>query len=96
LNAEQQAREILGSKERLEEISGTRVTSFAYPFGEDADYDATSVRLVEAAGFASAGSVRDIAVSRSSPQYELPRVVVRDWDAQRFERQLEWWLRRGL
>jgi peptidoglycan/xylan/chitin deacetylase (PgdA/CDA1 family) len=96
LPAAQQEIEICESKARLENVLDSEVVTFAYPFGEPADFDATTVRLVRAAGYSSAGAVRDLAVSRSSPLYELPRVGILDWDGHEFERRLEWWLRRGL
>jgi peptidoglycan/xylan/chitin deacetylase (PgdA/CDA1 family) len=96
LPRERQAAEILGSRERLEAVLGRTVTSFAYPFGQARDFTRETVALVREAGFRYAGAVRDIAVSRSSPLYELPRVGVVDCPAEEFERQLEWWLRRGL
>ncbi len=96
LGAAEQEREIRGGKEMLEEITGREVASFAYPFGEHADFDPASVRIVRDAGFSSAGVVRDLAVSRTSRVHQLPRVGIRDWDGDEFERRLEWWLRRGL
>jgi len=96
LGVAQQEIEIRESKVRLEDVLDTEVVTFAYPFGEPADFDATTVRLVRSAGYSSAGAVRDLAVSRSSRPYELPRVGIIDWDAGEFERRLEWWLRRGL
>lgn len=94
LPRERQAAEILGSRQRLEAVLGRAVTSFAYPFGQATDFTRETVALVRGAGFLSAGAVRDIAVSRSSPLYELPRVGVVDCSAEEFESQLEWWLHR--
>ena len=96
LPAERQAREIRGSRERLEALLDRAVTSFAYPFGQATDFTRETVALVRGAGFRCAGAVRDVAVSRSSPLYELPRVGVVDCSGEELERQLEWWLRRGL
>ena len=96
LPRERQAAEILGSRERLETVLGRAVTSFAYPFGQARDFTSETVALVRDAGFRSAGAARDIAVSRSSPRYELPRVGVVNGPVEEFERQLDWWLRRGL
>ena len=92
----QQELEIREARVRLEEVLGKKVNTFAYPFGRAADFNATSVRIVRETGYSSAVAVRDIAVSRSSPLYELPRVGVVDWKVDEFEQRLEWWLRRGL
>jgi peptidoglycan/xylan/chitin deacetylase (PgdA/CDA1 family) len=88
--------EIREGRRLLQDVLGADVTTFAYPFGEPQDFDATTVGFVRAAGYFSAGAVRDLAVSRSSRVYELPRVGVVNWDGSEFERRLEWWLRRGL
>ena len=91
-----QETEIRQAKVRLEEVVGRPVETFAYPFGRAVDFSATTVRIVRETGYSSAVAVRDLAVSRSSPGFELPRVGVVDWEAAEFERRLEWWLRRGL
>jgi peptidoglycan/xylan/chitin deacetylase (PgdA/CDA1 family) len=54
LNAEQQAREIAGSRRRLEEALGFPPVSFAYPNGSARDFDATSVELLRHHGFRAA------------------------------------------
>ena len=92
----QQEIEIRHAKTRLQDLLDANVETFAYPFGQATDLGATTVRLVHAAGYSSAVAVRDLAVSRSSGLFELPRVGVADWDGDEFERRLEWWLRRGL
>jgi len=57
-------REITTSKETLERITGRPVSSFCYPYG---DYSQETKRLVRAAGFSSARSIRRF-VTRSSDQ----------------------------
>jgi peptidoglycan/xylan/chitin deacetylase (PgdA/CDA1 family) len=94
LPADLQRVEIAGSKARLEEVLGRSITAFAYPFGTHRDFNRASVRAVRAAGYTSAGAVRDRALSRSSDPFALPRVGVGDWTAEEFERRLERWLRR--
>lgn len=95
-SAVRQETEIRDSKTQLESIVDRNVIAFAYPFGEARDFDFHTVQLVRAAGYSNAVAVRDLAISRSSPLFALPRVGIIDWDGDEFERHLEWWLRRGL
>ena len=96
LGLDEQRREIFDSKAHLQTMLDQPVTTFAYPFGQPADYDRRTVDLVRGAGFSCAGAVADVAVSRSSPPFELPRVGVADWTGEEFERRLERWLHRWL
>ena len=51
-----QRHEILESKARLEDLVGSPVTSFAYPYGKRSDYSARTVALVQESGFTCACS----------------------------------------
>jgi len=84
--------EVEGSKRRLEKILGRPVKSFAYPFGSRSDYTPESVTLVREAGFDFACANFPGIVWRSSDHFQLPRLLVRDWDGEVFERQLRRWL----
>lgn len=81
--------EIRHSKARLEEITGSPVTSFAYPYG---DYTAETAALVREAGFARACSTETDTVWRRTDPFRLPRVEVQDWDGEEFARRLSKWL----
>jgi peptidoglycan/xylan/chitin deacetylase (PgdA/CDA1 family) len=84
--------EIRDSKAQLENIVGRPVTSFSYPYGSRADYTAETVDLVRGAGFACACSNFFGPVRPDTDRYQLPRVIVRDWDGDEFARRLEhWW-----
>jgi peptidoglycan/xylan/chitin deacetylase (PgdA/CDA1 family) len=87
----EQHAEIRESKRRLEDIVAAPVTSFAYPYGTINDYDAAAVRLARESGFERACSnFAGRATSRSDP-FQLPRHVVRDWDADTLNRHLREW-----
>jgi peptidoglycan/xylan/chitin deacetylase (PgdA/CDA1 family) len=85
--------EVTGSRLALEEILGTPVTSFAYPFGTFAHYSRATSGIVEAAGFERACTAEPGVVARGGDAYALPRLWVEDWGADRFRQRLMAWLR---
>jgi peptidoglycan/xylan/chitin deacetylase (PgdA/CDA1 family) len=89
----QQEHEIKQSKIQLEEILGQTVESFAYPYGTKDDYTSETVKVVKQSRFTCACSNYKGVVQRSASLFELPRLVVRDWDGDQFERQLRGWFR---
>jgi len=85
--------EIEGSKRHLEGILGHPVGAFAYPYGSRSDYTADTVKIVKDAGFKCACSNFVDVVWRGSNRFQLPRVLVRDWDGDEFASRLERWFR---
>jgi peptidoglycan/xylan/chitin deacetylase (PgdA/CDA1 family) len=77
--------EIRESKERLEELTGHRVETFSYPYG---DHDETAVECVRNLGFAAAVTVEPRPVAGSVDLLELPRFYVGDWSGSEFEARL--------
>lgn len=67
------AYEILESRRHLQRIIGTSVEHFCYPFGH---YDAQSLELVRAAGYASAVTTRRGPALPTSDPLQLPRISV--------------------
>jgi hypothetical protein len=84
--------QIVESKTRLQEITGCAVTGFAYPFGGRADYTPKTVGLVREAGFSLACANVPGLVRRRTDPFQLPRVLVRNWDADVFAGRLREWL----
>jgi peptidoglycan/xylan/chitin deacetylase (PgdA/CDA1 family) len=91
LSEQEQRAEIKDSKSRLEEILGNPVTSFSYPFGLRDDYSATTVSIVKESGFDCACANCMGIVRPKADRFQLPRVVVRDWDGDEFSRWLKEW-----
>lgn len=85
----EQKMEIEGSKSDLETMLGSKVESFSYPFGALRNYSDQSIKCVKNAGFKSAVSGYSSNVTRLTSAYEIPRRIVRDWDAETFEMKLE-------
>ena len=78
---------------RLEEILGNPVDSFSYPHGLKSHYTEETVAAVRDAGFVCACSSFGGAVRQHADRYQLPRIVVRDWDGEAFEGRIRQWLR---
>ena len=84
--------EINKSKQYLEDIVGHPVTTFSYPYGSPTDYTAKTVKIVQESGFECACSNFADVVWRGSDRFQLPRVLVRNWDGDEFAKQLGMWL----
>jgi peptidoglycan/xylan/chitin deacetylase (PgdA/CDA1 family) len=81
--------EIADSKRTLEEITGARVTLFAYPNGKPGqDYDAQHVRLVQHAGFSAAVCTTRGICTGASDLFQLPRIGPWDRDPRRLAARL--------
>lgn len=77
--------EMTESRRRLEEIIGSRVTSFAYPNGRPIkDYDRTHVALAGQAGFALAVTTAWGAATMGSDRLQIPRIAPWDRSALRY------------
>lgn len=71
---EQQTREILDSKKRIEEETGRTCISFAYPNGQCDDYTEETVGILRKCGFAlGLTAERGFVHSDESGPYQLPR-----------------------
>ena len=78
LTRSEKAREISGSIERCEALSGIRPTAFAYPYG---DIDRESLNLVRDAGFDCACTAQHSFVTRWTEAFSMPRLAVPNCDA---------------
>jgi peptidoglycan/xylan/chitin deacetylase (PgdA/CDA1 family) len=92
LPAPAQRAEIETSKEILEDILTRPVATFSYPYGTRLDYTPAAASMVRGAGFTCACSGIAGAVRGSSNLFELPRMLVQDWDGETFARHVREWL----
>jgi len=88
LSLQDQRKEIVEGKRQLEELVGHRVSSFAYPYGNRGSYTRESVNILKEQGFDCACSNFGGSVWFGTDRYELPRVLVRNWGAEEFARNI--------
>ena len=87
-----QMHEIRGSKIALEEILGGPTESFSYPHGLKSHYTMKTVSAVQEAGFVCACSSFAGVIRSDTDRFQLPRIVVQDWDGEVFEGRIKKWL----
>jgi len=91
VDEETQFNEILESKKSLEEMLNKRISLFSYPFGGKKDYNATTIKILKRLDFRLACSNFPDRVYRTTNRFQLPRILVRDWDGNTFEKFLSGW-----
>lgn len=92
LARDEQREQVAQSRSRLEAIVGRPVTSFSYPYGTRASYDADTATMVREAGLSSACSNFEGVVRPGADLYQVPRFLVRDWPGEEFAARLRSWL----
>lgn len=83
-----QRESIIKSKRMLEGITHAKIKHFSYPFGGKGDYTSATIQLLKANGFQTSCANHPSLVSEKSNLFELPRFIVRDWDAKRFAKEI--------
>ena len=86
-----QKKEILTSKQFLEQILGHQIQNFSYPFGGMVDFNKNTVELVKKVDFNSACTTYGGTVLRYADPYRFPRVLIRDWDISLFSSKMKEW-----
>jgi peptidoglycan/xylan/chitin deacetylase (PgdA/CDA1 family) len=89
-----QLSEVRSSRDWLADVLGREVRGFAYPFGQAGEYTMSSVRAVRDAGCDWAYAAFPGFVGGNTPEYEIPRMWVEDWNGEEFARRLDAWLPR--
>jgi peptidoglycan/xylan/chitin deacetylase (PgdA/CDA1 family) len=83
--AETQRADLLGGTADLQEWLARPVPLLAYPFGSPGDVDAKTMSLARRAGFSAAVLNQPARATALTSPFALPRFLVRDWPAERFE-----------
>ena len=86
MSQDDQSAEIIGNRKKLEDILGSRVDTFSYPYGNLAS---ETVDIVEAAGFETGLTTDENVVEMGANLFRLGRFGVGDWDSDRFKHRLE-------
>ena len=86
---EDQRWEMEESRRVLETILDRPVATVSYPYGGRRDYSTTTVAIAHELGFEYACANHPGGVNGATDRFALPRVLVRDWDGDEFERQIE-------
>jgi peptidoglycan/xylan/chitin deacetylase (PgdA/CDA1 family) len=89
----EQWQEIDGSRASLQRLTGTHVRLFSYPYGGPDAFDSGITKLVRDAGYTMACTATGGLARAEDDPLQIPRNVVGDWDAERFEGWLDHWLR---
>lgn len=88
---QEQLLEIVQSKELLEKLLGHEVSTFSYPFGTKSDYTSATINILKGNGFNAACSNFGRTITNGTNPYELPRFLVRNWNADEFADKVKAW-----
>lgn len=80
-----QKNEITLSKKHIESMTGLPVRLFSYPFGAIGDFDTGTIFNVQAAHFSGAVSNTQRTLTPNDHPYAVPRLLVRNWNADDFK-----------
>lgn len=95
LAVEEQRREIEDGKTTLEDLLGTRVTLFSYPFGGPDAVSETTKAIVAEAGFSAAFTTDFGLAFPWSSLFAIPRCAMSSLSAEEFSAQLDQWFGLG-
>lgn len=94
LSVARQREEIFSSKADLEKFLGKEITTFSYPYGRKCEFNRVSRDLCREAGFFRAAANFPGQAHRWSDPMQIPRHLVRNWDAKTFATELKgFWTR---
>jgi peptidoglycan/xylan/chitin deacetylase (PgdA/CDA1 family) len=86
---DRQHRGIKRSKEILEDIIESPVKFFSYPFGGREDYTSDTIRVCRKLAFDVCFSNFHFQVHRWTDRFQVPRMLVRNWDIETFKSRID-------
>lgn len=89
LSADAQRAEIAGGKQRVEELIGRSIETFAYPYGTAADFTAETAEVVRSTGFRAAVTTVPGYCEPDDEVFQLRRCAVFDYEMSTFKQKLE-------
>lgn len=92
LQIDEQKREIIYSKKKIEKIINQEVVGFSYPFGSRTDFNNDTLKIVREAKYGYACANWPGFITGRTDKFMLPRIIVRDWNINEFQKKLERWL----
>ncbi len=88
-SASEQLKEISDSKKSLESIIKQTISGFAYPFGNRGSFNKETEDIVKKSGYQYACANIHERITSKSNIYALPRFIIRDWDLEKFKKELD-------
>lgn len=88
-NRNLQESEINENRSFLQATTGRSITLLSYPYG---DYDEMTLSATADAAFDAAFTTAERVVTNHSNQFLIPRFQVKNWDGEKFQKQLTSWL----
>ncbi|MDR4508967.1 MAG: polysaccharide deacetylase family protein [Candidatus Brocadiaceae bacterium] len=85
----EQYKDIKYSKDIIESLLGIQVKLFAYPFGMRNDYNADTIKICKELRFDLAFSNYYSQVHSWTDRYQIPRILVRNWDFIEFKSKIK-------
>jgi peptidoglycan/xylan/chitin deacetylase (PgdA/CDA1 family) len=89
LRYEEQFNEINTSKQILEKLLKRKIEHFSYPYGGRGDYNDHSINICKEIGFKMVSANRYGQVHSWTNAYEVPRILVRNWNKAEFKKKVE-------
>tara|TARA_Y100000996_G_scaffold397470_1_gene364539 strand:+ start:256 stop:1215 length:960 start_codon:yes stop_codon:yes gene_type:complete len=86
LSIQEQKEEIFYSKAELEKIIEEKISFFAYPYGTKEDYNEETLKIMSQSDFALSCANYPGIVKSNTNIHEIPRVVVRDINVEKFSK----------
>ncbi len=90
-SSNEQRHQILGCQRDLEQILNRPITAFSYPYGSRSSFNDQTMSITRQSQFKHAMANFPGINESATDRYRVPRMLVRNWDGDTFERHLREW-----